>query len=66
MTFIPLTPSVGKEKRILVGRPKVNSDLAGTESRFLENPGWEPAQLDWTAATISPYDGARTHSIQGR
>jgi hypothetical protein len=32
MTFIPLTPSVGKEKRILGGAQKVNS-----ESR--EEPG---------------------------
>jgi hypothetical protein len=28
MTFIPLTPSVGKEKRILGGQQKVNSQCA--------------------------------------
>jgi hypothetical protein len=28
MTFMPLTPSVGKEKRILGGQQKVNSQCA--------------------------------------
>src|SRR6185503_13767780 len=63
MTFIPLTPSVGKGKRILRGWQKVNSrcacDYTWPWLRSHQEFGEYTVMASWTGVRGRPYDGDR-------
>src|SRR6185295_8201328 len=62
ITFMPLTPSVGKEKRILGDRQKVNSQCAEVIPRARSQGDHERKSTPvtgWTGVRARPYDDDR-------